>query len=277
MSATDYHHGETVDRLLAEAEELIAAAETPDEALENDDLRSLAAEAREVVEGAEPAELLDAVGLDTSEEGGLARALSGADAESLVRLRRLQLLADVDRDDRDDESAIREFQALGDALDGDDADAASGDYVDLEDIDLFGDDSGEEASDGGAADEEEREDDGEENRVEGAVDAVKDAAGDVAEAADDARSDEEADGEDATGETEGEEDAGAAQQVHQALSDMVDEVQEKAPDDTTRDTPAEDEDEDDEDEDDGSSGRSTRPPSDRADMRVPPHHSTMPE
>lgn len=273
MSTSDYDHGETVDRLLAEVEELTAGAEDLEEVLKDDDLQSLAVEARNLIEEAEPVDLLDAVGLDVSESdpGSLVRALAEADAESLIRLRRLQLLASVARDEGDDREALGEFEALSDVLDEGDVEIAArfrGNHVDPSDLDLFGDELSEES----ANEDEER--DGSEDMVEGAIDA----AGEIAEVVEDVKGDdEEAANEGKKDEEAAEEDTGTAEQIHSALSDMVDQLQEKAPDDSTQDAPAEEEelDEDEGNESSGSSKHSTMPSSDRADMRVPSRHSTM--
>lgn len=282
MSA-DEDAAERVDRLLEEADDLLDGDGDAEEPAGDDDLESVVADARELFEDADTADLLDAVGVDVSEAGDpseLLPALAGADEESLVRFRRLRLLSQIE-DDGDDGSALEEFEALGAVLDEDaeaDLEDVEGDVLDVDSMDLFEDGSAErdDASDGEADG-----DDGE------AAEAEEGPAGDADEAeAAEAEADDEAEQEQAAEAEADEDDGGLADQAG-ALKEALDEIKERAggdeeggpaeATDATEQSATDEDDDGDQAPASGDSRSSTRPSSDRADMRVPPRHSTMPK
>lgn len=277
MSA-DEETVETVDRLLEEADDLLEDGDDGGDPPGDDELEPVAEEARELFEDVDTAELLDAVGVDVSGAGGpsdLLPALAGADEASLVRFRRLRLLSQVEGDDG---SALEEFQALGSVLDEDaqaDVDDLEGDVLDADSLDLLGEESGEDvdASDGATGDVDDADD--------GAADEETEDA-DVQAEADDAEVEEAADAEADEGDGDLADQAGALTEALDELKERVgsDEGEPEAPAeaDGATEQPAPDEDvQDDQARESPDSRRSSGPSSDRADMRIPPRHSTMPK
>jgi vacuolar-type H+-ATPase subunit I/STV1 len=110
---------ETVDRLFEDAERLLADSTADRQSIVgNDDLQSIAAEASELVESTATGGLLAAVGFDVDEESDpidLVSAVSDADAEPLVQLRRLKLLTEVDQAEDAPAEALEEFESFSES------------------------------------------------------------------------------------------------------------------------------------------------------------------
>lgn len=274
MSSDESDASETVDRLLEETDERLEEADAPEELAGDDDLQSLADEARAFLDDVGTAELLDAVGVDASEGSSPADLLMGleeADTEPLVRRRRLERLSEIGADG-DDRSALEEFEALGAALEEGaeaDVDPLEGDGLDVDDLDALGDESNsaDDATDAG----------------DGTHSGEATDGADVEAGPDDEQSEEpEGDGEETAESGDGagddEPDGGLAEHAG-ALRDVVDEIKGRDPDagDRTEDAD-ESQPEGDDGEVDSSGSRSSKiAASDRADMRVPLRHSTMPK
>lgn len=285
MSA-DEDPTERVDRLLEEADEVLEDDGDAEEPPGDDELDSVVEEARELFEATDTTGLLDAVGVDVSEASDpseLLPALAGADEESLVRFRRLRLLSQIEGDAGDDGSALEEFEALGAVLDEDaetDLDDLEGDVLDVDSMDLFEDGSAE-GGDAGGGEPDGGDDEADAEEADAEAEPAADA--DDAEAAE-AEADEEAESQ-ADAEGDGG-DGGLADQAG-ALQEALDEIKERVGDDegeapaeatgATDQSAAEADDEGDGPRGSSDSERSTRPSSDRADMRIPPRHSTMPK
>lgn len=292
MSADEPDDSEAVDRLLEDAEALLEDADDPEELLGDDDLQSVADEARSFLEDAETAELLEAVGVDAPEDGSptdLLMGLEDADTEPLVRRRRLTLLSEVsgDGENGDDRSALEEFEVLGEVLE-EGAEVGLNDLeggLDADDLDALGDESAqanngassEDASDSGAeTDADDVEADSDADSGETPDDA--DADDDHSETEDQTETGPESGTEDEEGSGAGESDGGLAEHAG-ALRDVVEEIKGRDPDqgDPPEDA-ADSRSEADEGEQDSTGTRSSKvAASDRADMRVPLRHSTIPK
>lgn len=220
-------HDETVDRLLRTATELTEESTGHTEG----ELESIAAEARDFLENSEPRMLLEAVGIDAPDAetpGDFIPALAEADRKPLVRLRRLQLLATVDRNDGEAQEPIEKFRALGDSL---------------------------KRGDGGRDDSEEGQTDTNGTRTAESQRSDGGSAGADGEAADDY--------------------GDLAEQIHGALSDAVDELQETAHDGSDDEGGEAADEGDTSDSQSGSSKHSTMPSSERPDMDIPSRYSTL--
>lgn len=257
MSTDDAAVDETVDRLLDEADELLQGVDDPGDLIGDDDLQGLAEETRSFLEDAETAELLEAVGVDVPEGSAptdLLMALREAESEPLVRRRRLELLSEIDGDGGDDPSTLEEFEALGAALEGDAE-------PDVDEFDLLDDES--------TADEEEPDADG------GPDDDGAEADDTDAETGDDQEAEESSVSDDESG-------TGLAQHAG-ALKDAVDDIAARDPDGSAGASQVDDGEsaaagpEGDGDEESTGYEDSKIAASDRADMRVPLRHSTMPK
>lgn len=275
MSTDDTDATETVDRLLEEADGLLADADDPDDLAGDEDLQALAEDARSLFDDADRSELLSAVGLDVSAESGpteLLQALQEADTEALVRRRRLDLLSEVgDGGDQGDGSALEEFAALGAVLEeGEDAALEDLDGVDVDDLGLGADESAA-ADDGAAADDETDEEASPEDVADdGPEQEGADAGAEPEDGADEPAS---ADAEDAGDE---ESDSGLGQHAG-ALKDAVDDIVNRDPPAAEDEAAPAEEDAEDAEEASTRDDESSVAASDRADMRVPPRHSTMPK
>lgn len=237
MSSNDTDVNETVDRLLEEADELLEEADDRADLLEDDDLQAVADETRSLFEDAETSELLAAVGIDVTEESSPADLLKALQQADTEPLVRRRRL-----------NLLSEFE-------GDDA-GHEDDRSVLEEFEALG-----AVLEVGA---------------EADVDPLEGDGVDV----------------DELDLLEDEEDSGLAQHAG-ALKDAVDDIMERDPDasyqadqaadqetgDAGGGESASDEQAEGDDAEEGSTGYedSKIAASDRADMRVPLRHSTMPK